>query len=195
MALAEKLAGRLADILSRNWWVLLLRGLCAVLFGILMIANPGISLATLTTLFGAYALADGVLGAWTALFDRDAQSNWVWLLLEGLLGITVGLLVMFNPAMTTLLLIFYIAIRAMVTGLIEVFVAIRLRKEIENEWALIFAGAVSVLLGAYLLASPGAGALAMAWLIAIYAILFGLLFIFLAFKVKSIAGRIQARLS
>ena len=195
MALAEKLAGRLADILSRNWWVLLLRGICAVLFGILMFANPGISLATLTTLFGAYALADGVLGAWTALFDRDTQSNWVWLLLEGLLGIAVGLLVMFNPAMTTLLLIFYIAIRATVTGLIEIFVAIRLRKEIDNEWALIFAGIVSVLLGSYLLARPGAGAVAMAWLIGIYAMLFGLLFIFLAFKVKSIAGRIQARLS
>lgn len=195
MALAEKLAGRLADILSRNWWVLLLRGLAAVIFGILTLTNPGISLASLTTLFGAYALADGVLGAWTALFDRDAQSNWVWLLLEGLLGIVVGLLVMFNPAMTTLLLIFYVAIRAMVTGLIEIFVAIRLRREIDNEWALIFAGAVSTLLGAYLIARPGAGAIAMAWLIGIYALVFGLLFVFLAFRVKSLANRIQARLS
>jgi uncharacterized membrane protein HdeD (DUF308 family) len=195
MALGEKLAGRLADILSRNWWVLLLRGIAAVIFGILMLTNPGISLATLTTLFGAYALADGVLAAWTALFDRDAQSNWMWLLIEGLLGIAVGLLVMFNAAMTTLLLIFYIGIRAVVTGLIEIFVAIRLRKEIENEWALIFAGIVSVIIGSYFLGRPGAGAVAVAWLIAIYALLFGLLFIFLAFRVKSIAGRIQARLS
>lgn len=195
MAVVEKLAENLAETLSRNWWVLLLRGIVALLFGVLTFMQPGISLASLVLLFGAYALADGILGAWTAISHRKDRENWWVLLLEGLLGIGVGALTLFNPGVTALMLLFYIAIWAIATGVLEIVTAIRLRKEIEGEWVLVLAGLASVAFGVLLMASPGSGALAVLWLIASYAILFGILFVVLAFKVRGVAKKIEARLS
>jgi uncharacterized membrane protein HdeD (DUF308 family) len=195
MAVVEKLAEDLAETLSRNWWVLLLRGIVAILFGVLSFMQPGISLASLVLLFGAYALADGVLGSWTAISHRKDRENWWVLLLEGLLGIGVGALTLFSPGVTALVLLFYIAIWAIATGVLEIVTAIRLRKEIEGELMLVLAGLASVAFGVLLMASPGAGALALLWLIASYAILFGILFVVLAFKVRGAATRIAARLS
>lgn len=195
MAVVEKLAENLALTLSRNWWVLLLRGAVAILFGILTFLQPGISLASLVLLFGAYALADGVLGAWTAITHRKDRENWWVLLLEGLVGIGVGVLTLFNPGVTALALLFYIAIWAIATGVLEIVTAVRLRKEIEGEWMLVLAGLASVAFGVLLMARPGSGALAVLWLIASYAIVFGVLLVVLAFRVKGVARRIEARLS
>jgi uncharacterized membrane protein HdeD (DUF308 family) len=195
MAVVEKLAENLALTLSRNWWVLLLRGAVAILFGILTFLQPGISLASLVLLFGAYALADGILGAWTAVSHRKDRENWWVLLLEGLVGIGVGVLTLFNPGVTALALLFYIAIWAIATGVLEIVTAVRLRKEIEGEWMLVLAGLASVAFGVLLMARPGAGALAVLWLIASYAIVFGVLLVVLAFRVKGVARRIEARLS
>ena len=195
MAVVEKLAENLAETLSRNWWVLLLRGIVAILFGALTLMQPGISLASLLLLFGAYALADGVLGAWTAITHRKDRENWWVLLLEGLVGIGVGVLALIKPGLTALALLFYIAIWAITTGVLEIVAAVRLRKEIEGEWMLILAGFASVAFGVLLMARPGSGALAVLWLIASYAILFGLLLVVLAFKVRGVARKIEARLS
>jgi len=195
MAVVEKLAENLALTLSRNWWVLLLRGAVAILFGILTFLQPGISLASLVLLFGAYALADGILGAWTAVSHRKDRENWWVLLLEGLVGIGVGVLTLFNPGVTALALLFYIAIWAIATGVLEIVTAVRLRKEIEGEWMLVLAGLASVAFGVLLMARPGSGALAVLWLIASYAIVFGVLLVVLAFRVKGVARRIEARLS
>jgi len=195
MAVVEKLAENLAETLSRNWWVLLLRGIVAILFGVLTFMQPGISLASLVLLFGAYAIADGGLGAWTAISHRKDRENWWVLLLQGLLGIGVGVLTLFNPAVTALALLFYIAIWAIATGVLEIVTAIRLRKELEGEWVLVLAGLASVAFGVLLMASPGAGALAVLWLIASYATLFGILFVTLAFKVRGVAKKIEARVS
>jgi uncharacterized membrane protein HdeD (DUF308 family) len=117
------------------------------------------------------------------------------LLLEGLLGIGVGALTVFNPAVTALVLLFYIAIWAIATGVLEIVIAIRLRKEIEGEWTLVLAGLASVAFGVLVMARPGSGALAVLWLIGSYAIVFGLLFVLLAFKVRGAAKKIEARLS
>jgi uncharacterized membrane protein HdeD (DUF308 family) len=195
MAVVEKLAENLAETLSRNWWVLLLRGVVAILFGVLAFMQPGISLASLVLLFGAFAFADGVLGAWTAISHRKDTENWWVLLLEGLLGVGVGALTLLNPGVTALVLLFYIAIWAMATGVLEIVTAIRLRKEIEGEWMLVLAGLASVVFGVLLMASPGAGALAVLWLIGSYAIVFGMLLVALAFRVRGAAKRIEARLS
>ncbi|HUJ86552.1 MAG TPA: HdeD family acid-resistance protein [Burkholderiales bacterium] len=182
MNLIEK---HLATILFRNWWVLLLRGLIAIAFGLLVWFQPGISLAALVLLFGAYVMADGILGVWTAIAGRAEHEHWWLLLLEGLLGIGVGILTFFAPGITALALLFYIAIWAVATGVLEIAAAIRLRKEIGGEWLLILSGLASVVFGVLLVVSPAAGALAVLWLIAAYAIVFGVLLVILAFKARS----------
>jgi uncharacterized membrane protein HdeD (DUF308 family) len=187
--LMQTIKGHLASILSRRWWLLLLRGLIAIAFGVVSWVQPGISLASLVLLFGAYSLADGVLNAWTALEGRREHEHWWVLFLEGLLGIGVGVLTFLAPALTALALLFYIAIWAIATGVLEIVAAIRLRKEIENEWMLIVAGLVSVVFGVLLMAQPAAGALALLWLIASYAIFFGVLLVILAFKVRGFVAK------
>jgi uncharacterized membrane protein HdeD (DUF308 family) len=188
----QTIQGHLASILSRRWWLLLLRGLIAIAFGVVSWVQPGISLASLVLLFGAYCLADGVLNAWTALEGRREHEHWWVLFLEGLLGIGVGVLTFLAPALTALALLFYIAIWAIATGVLEIVAAIRLRKEIENEWMLIIAGLASVVFGSLLMAQPAAGALALLWLIASYAIFFGVLLVILAFKVRGFVGKVTA---
>jgi uncharacterized membrane protein HdeD (DUF308 family) len=174
----------LASLLARNWWVLLLRGLIAIAFGVLIWMRPGISLAALILLFGAYVLADGVLGVWAAISERKDREHWWVLLLWGLVGIAVGILTFMAPGITALSLLFYIAIWAMMTGVLQIVSAIRLRKEIEGEWLLILGGLISVLFGVMLVAQPGAGALAVLWLIGTYSVFFGILLTLFSFKVR-----------
>ena len=182
---------RLASILSRGWWLLLLRGLAAIAFGVLTWSQPGISLTVLILFFGAYSMADGILGIWTTVAGREHHDHWWVLLLEGLLGVGVGVLTFFAPGVTALALLFYIAIWAIGTGVLEIVAAIRLRKEIEGEWMLIVAGLASVFFGVLLMAQPGAGALAMLWLIGSYAMVFGVLLVLLAFKARSFGSSIK----
>jgi uncharacterized membrane protein HdeD (DUF308 family) len=186
----QAIQGHLASILSRRWWMLLLRGLVAIAFGIVCWVEPGISLASLVLLFGAYSLVDGVLNAWAALEGRAHHEHWWVLFLEGLLGIGIGVLTFIAPAITALALLFYIAIWAIATGVLEIVAAIRLRKEIQNEWLLILAGLASVVFGTLLMAQPAAGALALLWLIAAYAIFFGVLLVVLAFKVRGFVAKV-----
>ena len=187
MALREHLKAGLADTLSRSWWMLLLRGLVAIAFGVLTFARPGITLASLVLVFGAFALADGVLGAWTALTHRhDGENRWL-LLLGGLAGIGVGVLTLFEPGITAVALLFYTAIWAITTGVLEIVAAIRLRHEMQGEWMLVLAGLCSVAFGVLLMARPGDGALAVLWLIGSYALLFGLLLLALSFRVRGFA--------
>ena len=181
---------KLATILSRNWWALLVRGLIAIVFGVWIWFQPGISLAALVLLFGAYILADGILGVWTAIAGRADHEDWWVMLLWGLVGIGVGVLTFLAPAITALALLFYIAIWAIGTGVLEIVVAIRLRKEIKNEWLLILGGIASVAFGIILVAQPAAGALGVLWLIATYAVIFGIILVVLAFKARSFAQRL-----
>jgi uncharacterized membrane protein HdeD (DUF308 family) len=181
---------RIATILARSWWRLLLRGLAAIAFGILTWLRPGISLAALVLLFGVYALVDGILGIFTALSGRHHQEYWWALLLSGLLGVGIGLLTFAAPGLTALGLLFYIAIWAIAKGLLEIVAAIRLRKEIRGEWLLILAGLASVLFGVLLMAQPGVGALAVLWLIAAYAVVYGIVLEVLAFKARSFEHRL-----
>ena len=178
---------RLAAILARNWWVLLLRGLVAIAFGVLTWMQPGITLAALVLVFGAYAIADGILAVWAAFAGRKEDDHWWVLLIGGLVGIGVGLLTFMAPGITALALLFYIAIWAVGTGVLQIVAAIRLRKEIQGEWMLILGGLASVLFGTLLVYQPGAGALAVLTLIAAYAVVFGVLLVMLSFRVKGMA--------
>jgi len=182
----------LANILSRYWWMILLRGLAWLVFGILVFRQPAISLVTLTLLFGAFALVDGIANTVSAIGGRRENENWGVLLLTGLAGIAIGALTFYDPTITALGLLFYIAIWVTGTGLLQVVAGIRLRKEIEGEFWLILSGLVSIALGVFLVARPGAGALSVLWLIATYAIVFGVILVILAFRVRAFAQRLVA---
>ena len=174
----------LSATLARYWWMIMLRGILAILFGIMVFAWPGITLLSLVFLFGFYALADGVANVVTAIGGRREQEHWWVLLLLGLAGVALGILTFLNPGITALALLFYIAVWAIVTGVLQIVAAIRLRKEIQGEFWLALAGAASVGLGLLLIARPGEGALAVLWIIGFYAILFGVVLLILAFKAR-----------
>lgn len=176
----------LAAALGRNWWLLLVRGLVAIVFALLTWAQPGVSLAALVLVFGIYVLADGLLGVWSAIAKRRDNRHWWLLLLWGLVGIVVGVMTFTMPGITGLVLLMYIAAWAVITGVLQIVAAIRLRKEIKGEWLMILSGLVSVAFGVLLFLQPGAGALAVAWIIAAYAFIFGVLMVLLAFKVRKL---------
>jgi uncharacterized membrane protein HdeD (DUF308 family) len=176
-------------VLARNWWALVLRGLFAVLFGIIALAWPGITLGALVLLYGAYALADGVFAIAAVMAGRTGGRPWWSLLVEGLVGIAVGIMTFAWPGITALVLLYLIAAWAFVTGIFEIVAAIRLREEIRGEWLLALSGILSILFGLALVVYPGAGALAVVWLIGAYAIAFGALLIALGFRLRSWSRR------
>lgn len=177
--------GPLLRGLADNWWMLLLRGLAAVLFGVLALSWPLLTLVTLTFLWAAYALIDGAIALWEAFAGRDVRlTSRIWLALVGLCGLAAGVATFAWPGMTALVLLTFIAVWSIVTGVFEIWGAIQLRKEIRGEWLLILSGVLSIAFGVILLVWPGAGALAVVWLIGWYAVLIGGLHIGLAFRLR-----------
>jgi uncharacterized membrane protein HdeD (DUF308 family) len=172
----------LVDELARHWWVIGLRGVLAIVFGILAFAWPGLTLSVLVVLFGAYAFVDGILDIVVAL--RGDASHRLMLLIEGIVGVLAGLGAFFWPGLTALVLLYIIAFWAIVTGVLEIVEAVRLRRVINNEWALIIGGVLSVLFGIVLLAAPGAGALAVVFIIGVYAVIFGIALLGLAWRLR-----------
>jgi len=181
---AAPLGRPMLHALADRWWLLLLRGIAAILFGILAFIWPGLTLVTLVLLFGAFALIDGaiVLGA---AFSGAAKPvpTW-WLILVGLLGIAAGIVMFLLPGMSAILLVMFIGAWAIAHGVFEIVGAIQLRKEIENEWMLILGGIISVIFGIIVLIAPGAGALALVWWIAIYSIVFGVMFVAFSLRLR-----------
>ena len=169
--------------LAKNWWLLLLRGIAGILFGVLAFIWPGITLLTLIIFYGAYALLDGIFAIIAAIRGGDMQSRW-WLILIGVLGIAAGLLTFLWPGLTALVLTSFIGAWSLIHGIFEIVGAVKIRKEIDNEWWLILSGALSVLFGLALLIMPGAGALALIWVIGIYSIIFGGLLVGFALRLK-----------
>ncbi len=169
--------------LARNWGLLLLRGLCSILFGVLTFAWPGVTLLTLVLLYGAYALIDGVIAIAAAVRGGAPAPRW-WLAVVGLLGIAAGVVTLLLPGMTALLLLLFIAGWAIASGAMQIIGAIRLRKEIDNEWWLVAGGVLSVLFGLVLAVQPGTGALALLFVIGIYAIVHGVMLVSFALRLR-----------
>jgi uncharacterized membrane protein HdeD (DUF308 family) len=177
------LGSAMVHALAKNWWMLLLRGIAAIIFGGLALAWPGMTLLTLILFYGAFVLVDGVLAIVAAITGGTLTPRW-WLAIVGLLGIAAGLLTFLLPGVTALVLLYLIAGWAIATGVFQIVGAIRLRKEIDNEWFLILCGVISVLFGVAMFMAPGAGALALIWVIGIYAIIIGVLLVGLSFRLK-----------
>ncbi len=181
----------LSKLMLSYWWVLLLRGVLAILFGIAAYAWPGMTLVTLLTLFGAFALVDGIFNVFHAFSGRKEDEHWWVLLLEGLLGIAIGVITFQAPELTATVLILYIGFWAMATGVLRIILAVRLRKEIEGEWWMALAGLAGIVFGVFMVARPGAGALAVLWLVAIWAVVGGVCLVIFSFKVKALGGRLD----
>jgi uncharacterized membrane protein HdeD (DUF308 family) len=177
--------GALLRALAETWWLLLLRGIATIAFGILAFIWPGRTLLTVAFLWGAYVIADGVFALWAAMSGKGSEiaPRW-WLALIGITGILAGLLAFVWPGITVQVSLVIIASWAIVTGVLEIWGAIELRKEIEVEWMMALSGLVSVVLGVTLITRPGAGALAVVWLIGSFAILVGCIYVSLALWLK-----------
>lgn len=177
----------------RNWDTFLVRGILAILFGIVTLLMPGITLAVLVALFAGYALVDGILLSITALKTRKVYSDWWLMLLTGLTSIAAGVVTVVWPGITTATLFYLIVAWAIATGILETIYAIRFRKEIEGEGWLVLDGVLSVAFGILLLAQPTAGALAVLWMIGVYAIAYGVLLVVLAFRIRNLGAKIDAQ--
>ena len=177
------LGSAMVHALAKNWWLLLLRGIAAIVFGLLAFAWPGLTLLTLILFYGAFALVDGVLAIVAAITGGAPAPRW-WLAIVGLLGIAAGLLTFLMPGLTAVVLLLFIAGWAIATGVLEIIGAIKLRKEIDNEWLLILGGIISVLFGVSMMVAPGAGALALVWVIGAYSVVIGAIFVALAFRLR-----------
>lgn len=173
----------LAHGVSRQWWILLLRGMLALLLAALAFFFPGPTLLTVIMLFGVYAILDGAVALWAAFRWR----SW-WLGMLGVIGVVAGLIALFSPELAALAMVFVIASWALVRGILEISFAIRLRREISNEWLLILGGVISIALGLTFFMLPAAGAVALIWLMAAYAAVFGVIMISLALRLRRLSS-------
>lgn len=177
------------EALVNKWWVLALRGILGILFGIVALVFPGITLAALVLLLGAYAVADGVLALITAV-GGDGKDR-LWYVLEGIIGIGLGILVFAYPVISERALIYVIAAWAILTGIVEIMAGFEL--PISRDWLLALAGLASVVFGVLVFMNPAAGALSIVWLIGIYAIVFGGLLVGLAFRLRGLGAKLASQ--
>lgn len=173
------------DSLMQSWWVLALRGAIAILFGVLAFMWPGLTLLMLVGLFAAFALLSGGASAMGAVKNRQHDDNWWLLLLLALVGIGAGVIAIIHPALTALVLVLVMGANALITGVLDIVAAIRLRKAIQGEWMLVLSGIASIAFGILVFLFPQAGALAMVWLISAYAVLTGALLLGAAFRLRA----------
>jgi len=170
--------------LAKYWWVFLLRGLFSVIFGVLAFVMPGLTIATLVIVWGAYALVDGIFALYASATGGTKPGDH-WLVgLQGLIGLAAGVITLIMPGVTALGLLIAIAAYSLVVGVLQIAAAIKLREEIEGEFWLGLSGLVSILFGMFVIARPGEGALAVIWIIGGYAIIFGVFLISFAFRIK-----------
>jgi uncharacterized membrane protein HdeD (DUF308 family) len=178
-------------MLAKTWWVLAARGVIAIIFGVLTLLLPGVTLATLILLFGCYAIVDGIFSIIAAVRHRVGERRWWTLLLEGLASIGAGIVTFAFPGLTTIVLLWVIAVWTVVTGVLEIITAIRLRHEITGEGWLTASGVLSIAFGVLLMIAPAAGALALVLWIGAYAVVFGAFLLVLAFRLRG--KRVEVR--
>jgi uncharacterized membrane protein HdeD (DUF308 family) len=172
-------------VLAKNWWALVIRGILGVVVGVLTFIWPGITLAALVLLFAAYSLVDGALNLAAAVRAAQAHERWGILVIEGLVGIAASVVTILWPAITAIVLVYLIAAWAVVTGVLEITAAVRLRRHIEGEWLLALSGIASLIFGILMMIAPIAGALVIALWVGAYALVSGIILIALGFRLRS----------
>lgn len=180
--------------LARWWWAFILRGVLAIAFGVLAFLAPLWGLAILVALFGAWALVDGVTSLWTGIRTRNVDRNWWLEIVEGVVSILAGIIAIVLWEFAAQILLYIIAAWAIVTGVFQIWAAIRLREKIRGEFWLGLAGAASILFGILLFLFPAAGVLTVVWLIGSGAIAIGLFLVVLGWRLRGIneLGKLDA---
>lgn len=171
-------------LVSRKWWVLVLRGFSAIGFGMLALLWPQVTVIVLVMLFGIFSLIDGIFTSVAALGHRREVGRWWLFFMEGLVGLGVGAFALLRPSTMTVALLYLIAVWALLTGIFEIASGVRLRKQIKGEWLLILTGVLSMVFGVLLILWPGPGLMTLVLLLAVYSILFGLLLIALGVRAR-----------
>jgi uncharacterized membrane protein HdeD (DUF308 family) len=171
--------------LITNWWALAIRGIAGILFGIAAFLVPGITLVALVYLFAAYAFVDGLFSIAAGIKRGRHGNRWLWMILQGFVGLAAGIVAASWPAVTALVLVYIIAGWAIASGVLEITAAIALRKKITREWLLVLAGIASIAFGVLMASAPAPGALVLVWWIGAYALVIGVLLLVLAFRVRS----------
>ncbi|WP_127127732.1 HdeD family acid-resistance protein [Pseudoflavitalea rhizosphaerae] len=174
---------------SEYWWLFLLRGIFGVVLGLMALFMPGVTFTTLIIFLGAYLLIDGIFSIVAAINARKTLDAWVWYLVSGIFGVLVGIITFYNPFATALALLYLISFWVIVAGIIEIVIAIRLRKEIKGEGWYILGGLLTVIFGILILVNPIAGALTLTMIFGIYALIFGIMLIYLGIKLKQRKGQ------
>lgn len=182
--MTSKSGGAMGTLWAHDWWVVLLRGIVAVLFGLLAFFLPSITLIVLVLLFGVFAIVDGIISFERAFSASSRNESWIWPTIVGVLGIAAGVAAFIWPGITALVLLYIIAAWALLTGIVEIIGTIRMRREISDEWLFVLGGVLSVLFGLLVFARPGVGAIAVVWLIGFYAIVLGIQRIAVAFRMR-----------
>lgn len=174
------------EVLRHGWWLVLLRGVLAVIFGIMALVWPGITVLALVLVWGVYAVADGVAEIGIGIRGAEGLSTagrWILVIL-GVFGVVAGIVAFVWPGITALVLAYLIGIWAIIIGIGEISAAIRLRKEIDNEWLMALSGLLAVVLGLIIVIAPGAGVLGLVTLIAWFSIAWGITLVMLAFRIR-----------
>jgi uncharacterized membrane protein HdeD (DUF308 family) len=179
-------------LLSKYWWVLVVRGVMATALGVFAFMWPQETITALVVVFGAIALVDGTVAIVASIAGHSLTPYWWVLLLQGLLGTGVGMLTLFNPAITAVALLLYIAVWAIGMGVLQVIAAVQLRHDITGEWWLALGGIASVSFGVLLIRNPAAGALAVLWLIGVYALVWGVMLMVGGFDVRRLHKQLSA---
>lgn len=178
-------------LFTKRWWVFLLRGLAAIIFGLLALIWPRLTLLTLITLFGIFALVDGLLALVAGIVSIGRNKRWWSMLLSGVLGIAIGVLTFIWPQITGVVLLYFIAAWAMVIGIMDILIAIQLRQEIEGEWIMILDGIFSILVGLLFFIFPQTSAMALVWLIGLFVIAVGIILLILALRLRKLGQEIS----
>jgi uncharacterized membrane protein HdeD (DUF308 family) len=182
------------DLLARNWWLFAIRGVAAIIFGILAFAWPGLTLAVLVLFFAAYLLVDGVALVVSLIRGDPLARRNAWAVgIMGVLGIVVGIIAFVYPGITALSLLYIAAFWSIVLGAFQIVAAIRVRRDIPGELWMIAGGVIAVVFGVYLVVLPGAGLLSLVWLVGIWAVLFGLSSLMFAWTLRGHRGRLTPR--
>lgn len=176
--------GEITSTLAKYWWTFVLRGILAILFGITAWVWPGLTLTTLLWLTGIWLVIDGIFAIIAAIVNRKVVDRLWPLILIGLAGVGFGIFIVAFPGFTLVWLIVTIGLYAIVSGIFGIFHAIKLRDEIDNEWSMGLFGLISIIFGIIMIAFPGAGAIALIWVIALYAIAIGVTAIIFGLRIR-----------
>lgn len=170
--------------LASHWWLFLIRGLLALVLGIALLAFPAAGLWTIAILFGAYAFVDGIFALVASVRMAHTDNRWIWLLLEGVVGIAAGIFAALYPGIAVVTLALLLGAWAIVTGILAIASALSARQHVPNEWLWVLSGVVSVIFGFAIFWSPTFGLFALLWMVSFYAILAGIIMIGLAFRLR-----------